>query len=115
MTSVSGATASAPVTGTYTSPVINAGVATTTWKTLSHTRVLQQTSPASFGARATVATGLSSVNEINAADFNRDGAVDVVVASPTGGSKDLFIYQSNGGNPTPTFTQIKVTDDGVAP
>src|SRR5712691_9936022 len=69
-----------PTAGTYTSPVIDGGVATTTWKTLSHVRDLQQAAPpATFGARATVAaSGLQpGVTEINAADFNRDGAVDV--------------------------------------
>src|SRR3989441_2031590 len=72
---------SAPLTaGTYTSPAIDGGVATTTWKTLTHVRDLQQAAPpATFGARATVAaSGLQpGVTEINAADFNRDGAVDV--------------------------------------
>ncbi len=34
-----------PTAGTYTSPVIDAGVATTTWKTLSHVRDLQQAAP----------------------------------------------------------------------
>src|SRR2546428_21573 len=102
-----------PTAGTYTSPVIDAGVATTTWKTLSHVRDLQQAAPpATFGARTSVGTQ-SAVNEINAADFNRDGAVDIVATSISG-SRDVFIYQSNAGNP-PTFTQIKVTDDGTAP
>src|SRR5438876_1694316 len=96
MTNVATATISAPVTGTYTSPVIDAGVVTTTWKTLSHTRVLQQTSPPSFGARATIASGLSgTITEVGVADFNRDGAADIVVNSPSGGTKDLYIYQSN--------------------
>src|SRR3989454_935655 len=41
-----------PTAGTYTSPVIDAGVATTTWKTLSHVRDLQQAAPpATFGGR----------------------------------------------------------------
>src|SRR2546427_1835130 len=102
-----------PTAGTYTSPVIDAGVATTTWKTLSHVRDLQQAAPpATFGAKTSVGTQ-SAVNEINAADFNRDGAVDIVATSISG-SRDVFIYQSNAGNP-PTFTPIKVTDDGNAP
>src|SRR5712691_1227607 len=74
---------SAPLTaGTYTSPAIDAGVATTTWKTLSHVRDLQQAAPpTTFGASGsrTASVGTqSAVNEINAADLNRDGAVDIV-------------------------------------
>src|SRR2546426_2590906 len=65
---------SAPLTaGTYTSPAIDAGVATTTWKTLTHVRDLQQAAaPTTFGAKTSVGTQANNVNEINAADFNRD-------------------------------------------
>src|SRR5437016_2028417 len=77
ITSVAGATPAAPATGTYTSPVIHAGVATTTWKTLSHARVLQQAAPPTTFGPSGVKTGTvgtqAAVNEINAADFNRDG------------------------------------------
>src|SRR2546422_1642369 len=109
---------SAPLTpGTYTSPAIDAGVATTTWKTLTHVRDLQQAAaPTTFGASGaktgTVGTQ-AAVNEINAADFNRDGAVDIVAAN-TSGTRRLWMYQSNGANP-PTFTQVPVTDSSTAP
>src|SRR5438094_970189 len=117
MTNVAGATPAAPATGTYTSPVIDAGVTRTTWKTLSHARVLQQAAPpTTFGASG-VKTGTvgtqAVVNEINAADFNRDGAVDIVAAN-TSGTRRLWMYQSNGANP-PTFTQVPVTDSSTAP
>src|SRR5438445_5116864 len=104
----------APLTpGTYTSPAIDAGVATTTWKTLTHVRDLQQAvPPATFGAKTVVGTQSNNVNEINAADFNRDGAVDVVATS-TSGTRDVWIYQSSATNP-PTFSAKKVTDDGTA-
>src|SRR3989454_2586267 len=106
---------SAPLTaGTYTSPAIDAGVATTTWKTLTHVRDLQQAAaPTTFGAKTSVGTQANNVNEINAADFNRDGAVDIVATS-TSGTRDVWIYQSSAANP-PTFSPKKVTDDGVAP
>src|SRR5207245_312547 len=114
MTGVAGATPAAPVTGTYTSPVIDAGVATTTWKTLSHARVLQQAAPpATFGAKTSVLPTLSSSTEITAADFNRDGAVDIV-ATATSGTRRVWLYQSNAGNP-PTFTQVPVTESATAP
>src|SRR6266571_291533 len=114
MTNVATATTSAPVTGTYTSPVIDAGVATTTWKTLSHARVLQQAAPpATFGAKTSVLPTLSSSTEITAADFNRDGAVDIV-ATATSGTRRLWLYQSNAGNP-PTFTQVPITESATAP
>src|SRR2546422_599073 len=108
----------APLTpGTYTSPAIDGGVATTTWKTLTHVRDLQQAAaPTTFGASGaktgTVGTQ-AAVNEINAADFNRDGAVDIVAAN-TSGTRRLWMYQSNGANP-PTFTQVPVTDSSTAP
>src|SRR2546425_11432511 len=106
---------SAPLTaGTYTSPAIDAGAATTTWKTLTHVRDLQQAAaPTTFGAKTSVGTQANNVNEINAADFNRDGAVDIVATS-TSGTRDVWIYQSSAANP-PTFSPKKVTDDGVAP
>src|SRR2546427_10453646 len=105
---------SPPTAGTYTSPAIDAGVATTTWKTLTHIRDLQQAvPPATFGAKTVVGTQSNNVNEINAADFNRDGAVDIVATS-TSGTRDVWIYQSSATNP-PTFSAKKVTDDGVAP
>src|SRR2546422_3817205 len=106
---------SAPLTpGTYTSPAIDAGVATTTWKTLTHVRDLQQAAPpTTFGAKTSVGTQANNVNEINAAGFNRDGAVDIVATS-TSGTRDVWIYQSSAANP-PTFSPKKVTDDGVAP
>src|SRR5256712_3476737 len=103
-----------PTAGTYTSPAIDAGVATTTWKTLTHIRDLQQAvPPATFGAKTVVGTQSNNVNEINAADFNRDGAVDIVATS-TSGTRDVWIYQSSATNP-PTFSAKKVTDDGTAP
>src|SRR5438128_5661267 len=100
----------APLTpGTYTSPAIDAGVATTTWKTLTHVRDLQQAAPpTTFGAKTSVGTQ-TNVNEINAADFNRDGAVDIVSTSVSG-TRDVWIYQSSAANP-PNFSQQKVTDD----
>src|SRR5437870_1131383 len=102
-----------PTAGTYTSPAIDAGVATTTWKTLTHVRDLQQAAPpTTFGAKTSVGTQ-TNVNEINAADFNRDGAVDIVATSVSG-TRDVWIYQSSAANP-PTFSQKKVTDDGTAP
>src|SRR5712691_3137489 len=114
MTSVAGATTAAPVTGTYTSPAIDAGVTTTTWKTLSHSRTLQQAaSPATFGAKTSVLPTLSTSNEIIAAGFNRDGAVDIV-ATATTGTRRVWLYQSNAGNP-PTFTQVPITESATAP
>src|SRR2546428_7644695 len=106
---------SAPLTaGTYTSPAIDAGVATTTWKTLTHVRDLQQAAPpATFGAKTSVLPTLSTSNEIIAADFNRDGAVDIV-ATATSGTRRVWLYQSNAGNP-PTFTQVPATDSATAP
>src|SRR2546427_899041 len=105
---------SPPTVGTYTSPVIDAGVATTTWKTLSHVRDLQQAAPpATFGAKTSVLPTLSTSNEIIAADFNRDGAVDIV-ATATSGTRRVWLYQSNAGNP-PTFTQVPVTESATAP
>src|SRR2546425_4212219 len=106
---------SAPLTpGTYTSPAIDAGVATTTWKTLTHVRDLQQAAPpTTFGAKTSVGTQANNVNEINAADFNRDGAVDIVATS-TSGTRRVWLYQSNAGNP-PTFTQVPVTESATAP
>src|SRR5207245_2752217 len=82
---------------------------TTTWKTLSHARVLQQAAPpATFGAKTSVLPTLSSSTEITAADFNRDGAVDIV-ATATSGTRRVWLYQSNAGNP-PTFTQVPITE-----
>ncbi|MGH7412121.1 MAG: FG-GAP-like repeat-containing protein, partial [Candidatus Methylomirabilis sp.] len=103
-----------PTAGTYTSPAIDAGVATTTWKTLSQLSDLQQAAPpATFGARTSVGTQ-TAVNEINAADFNRDGAVDVVATNVSGGTRRIWIYQSSAANP-PTFTQIPVTESSTSP
>src|SRR5437016_1499321 len=105
---------SPPTAGTYTSPVIDAGIATTTWKTLSHVGDLQQAAPpATFGAKTSVLPTLSTSNEIVAADFNRDGAVDIV-ATATSGTRRVWLYQSNAGNP-PTFTQVPVTESATAP
>src|SRR2546430_4038998 len=105
---------SPPTVGTYTPPVIDAGIATTTWKTLSPVRDLQQAAPpATFGAKTSVLPTLSTSNEIVAADFNRDGAVDIV-ATATSGTRRVWLYQSNAGNP-PTFTQVPVTESATAP
>src|SRR5437870_4312990 len=117
MTNVATATSSAPVTGTYTSPVIDAGVATTTWKTLSHARVLQQAAPpATFGAKAVVTTTAGTVQEPSAADLNQDGAVDIVAADISGGAsgKNLYWYKNSGGA-SPTFTKLAVTTQATTP
>ena len=66
---------SPPTVGTYTSPVIDAGVATTTWKTLSHVRDLQQAAPpATFGAKTSVLpTGRSAPRNSRARSRSRAG------------------------------------------
>src|SRR2546428_8532000 len=109
---------SAPLTaGTYTSPVIDAGVATTTWKTLSHVRDIQQAAPpATFGAKAVVTTTAGTVQEPSAADLNQDGAVDIVAADINngGGGKNLYWYKNSGGA-SPTFTKLAVTTSSTTP
>src|SRR3989442_9985703 len=100
---------SPPTAGTYTSPAIDGGVATTTWKTLSHVRDLQQAASATFGAKTAVGAQ-ATVNKINIGDFNRDGAADIAVAASTGATKAIWLYQSNAANP-PTFTAIQITDN----
>jgi hypothetical protein len=96
-----------PTAGTYTSPVIDAGVATTTWKTLSHVRDLQQAAPpATFGARTSITTVAGTIQQPSAADLDRDGAVDVIAADTAG--TDLFWYK-NDGAANPSFTQLAVT------
>ncbi|MBI2998836.1 MAG: VCBS repeat-containing protein, partial [Deltaproteobacteria bacterium] len=96
-----------PTAGTYTSPVVDGGVATTTWKTLTHSRTLQQgPPPATFGATASVTTAAGTIQEPNAADLDQDGAVDVF-ASDTGG-RDFFWYKSDGAA-SPTFTKLAIT------
>src|SRR5438128_885646 len=99
MTNVATATISAPVTGTYTSPVIDAGVATTTWKTLSHARVLQQAAPpATFGAKAVVTTTAGTVQEPSAADLNQDGAVDIAGAATSTAIRTAAPIRSRPGD-----------------
>src|SRR2546425_685655 len=100
-----------PTAGTYTSPAIDGGVATTTWKTLSHVRDLQQAASATFGAKTAVGAQ-ATVNKINTGDFNRDGAADIAVAASTGANKAIWLYQSNAANP-PTFTAIQITDNNA--
>src|SRR2546425_4576210 len=102
---------SPPTAGTYTSPAIDGGVATTTWKTLSHVRDLQQAASATFGAKTAVGAQ-ATVNKINTGDFNRDGAADIAVAASTGANKAIWLYQSNAANP-PTFTAIQITDNNA--
>src|SRR5213593_1165069 len=106
-----------PTAGTYTSPVIDAGVATTTWKTLTHVRDLQQAAPpATFGAKAVVTTTAGTVQEPSAADLNQDGAVDIVAADISGGAsgKNLYWYKNSGGA-SPTFTKLAVTTQATTP
>src|SRR2546425_7997814 len=88
MTSVALATPAAPVTGTYTSPVIDAGVATTTWKTLSHARVLQQAAPpATFGAKAVVTTTAGAGPEPTAAGPHPDGGAGIIAPGTIRGGR----------------------------
>src|SRR5438552_14399653 len=63
---------SAPLTaGTHTSPAIDAGVATTTWKTLTHVRALQQAAaPPTFATNKSDGTPASTDKVYNASGIN---------------------------------------------
>ena len=90
--------------GSYTSSAIRARVATTTWKNLTSTIVLQKAPAASTysGTGTTLGSGFAGGIEVSAGDITGDGLNDIVITA----WEDMALFYYENADPIPApFTK----------
>ncbi len=112
ITSLTGATLTAPATGTYTSPIFDAGVTATTWKTLTPAgNVYPTAGTATFATKVAVTTAASTIREMAAADFNRDGTPDSTAPISANSTASTILYFNNANPIVTPFPLLSIMDD----